>query len=101
MTNFPFQPTEPSVKKLAFATSDATLAAWDYNSGGSVRVANKSSNIAYIQIALTGIDANSTTGMPVLPGSVELFTCGSAITTVSTYAAATATLFFTQGQGGV
>lgn len=101
MTNFPFSPTELSIRHIAGpATGDATLTAWDYSSGGAVRVANKSSNIAYIQIGLTA-EANAATGMPVLPASVELFTVGRAIRTISTFAPASATLFFTQGQGGV
>jgi len=103
MINYPFQPTGNTVTLAsAPATANATFGSWPYSGGGNVRVLNSSNNVAFIAFATSAAGAVSTsTGMPILPNSVELFTVGREQTYVVAVGAATATLYLTPGQGGI
>lgn len=103
MTNFPFEPSGNTVSMSASAaTANASLGAWPYSGGGNVRVTNSSNNLAFIAFATSAAGAvSATTGMPILPNSVELFTVGRDQVYAVGVSAATATLYFTPGQGGI
>lgn len=103
MTNFPFEPTGNTVSMSAStATANASLGSWPYSGGGNVRVTNSSNNLAFIAFATSASGAvSTTTGMPILPNSVELFTVGRDQVYAVGVAGATATLYFTPGQGGI
>jgi hypothetical protein len=101
MTDFPFTPTGATVPVTATtSTANNTIASWP-SVGGVVRVTNASNALAFVAFGTAATVVSTTTGMPILPNSVELFTVGQKQTNVATIAAATATMYFTPGQGGV
>lgn len=103
MTNFPFQPTG-NTAPLTANTATASVnfvTAWPI-SGGTVRVANQSASVTgYIAFGDSTVGVAAATGMPILPGTVELFCVGDKQTYAAAIAAAAATMSFTPGQGGI
>lgn len=99
--NFPFSPLGPTVSIAVTTTSgSALLGVPDTKAGCSIRVASAAGGqIAFIRFG-SGAPTAVATDMPILPGTVEIFTVGPAITHVAAITAtATATLYFTPGQG--
>lgn len=103
MINYPFQPTGNTTTLVsAPATANASFGSWPYSGGGNVRILNSSSNIAFVAFATSAAgEVSTTTGMPILPNSAELFTVSREQTYVVAVGAATATLYLTPGLGGV
>lgn len=66
----------------------------------SLRIVNSGSQTVFVDFVTTTGTAVATTSMPLLAGTVELFTFGNDITHVSAIAAATgSTIYITPGEG--
>lgn len=87
---------------LVVGTASTSLAVPDVPFGTrALRIANIGTQVVFIELTTgTAIAASLTTSVPLLPGSVEVFTLANDITHVATIAAATgSTLYITYGEG--
>ena len=68
---------------------------------GVVRVVNAGPNVAFMEFGDVTIEATAAAGMPILPGSAELFAMSDIETDVAAICATgeTATLYITSGIG--
>lgn len=106
--NFPFAPTgtEQSVAASTIAlavTASAQQLALPLKSSHSatVRLVNVGSQVVFVLFGnLTVTTSGTALGMPLLPGSVEVFSLPPSVTQLSAIAAATgSTLYVTCGEG--
>lgn len=99
----PFTPNFSKTKTIAVtqATASATLDATDSGVGNNViRLFNSGSNVVFVRWG-TGTQTALTTDMPLMPGTVELFTKAAGTDTIAAICASglTSTLYITCGEG--
>lgn len=109
----PFSPSQGNTKNLGAtsAASSVTLAPVDTNSGGSgqgsnvFRIVNGGPNSVFLRFGtaaqITATPASVTADMPMLAGTVEVFSRSPDVTTISAVCLATqvASIFITCGEG--
>lgn len=85
---------------IAVTTSSASVAIGNQTDvgGASVRVANTGTGLAFIAFG-KGSATATTSGLPILPGTVEAFEIGSATYVAAITATGSTTLYFTPGMG--
>lgn len=108
MNQQPFGPNFSKTKSISVTNSSgsATLDASDYSTSSSpntgfnvMRIANTGSVVAFVRWGI-GAQTALTTDLPVLPGTVELFTKPLDVNTVAAITASgTTTLYITCGEG--
>lgn len=106
----PFSPDFANTKSISATSTSSSvlLATVDTNSGtlgqgyNVIRIVNNGPNAAFIRWGTaSGVGAAVTTDMPMLAGTVEVFTKSPDATTIAAICAATqtASLFITAGEG--
>jgi hypothetical protein len=96
-----FSPNWPAgTVNIALTASNQTVAFPAPNVGNQLRVVNNTNQVAFVNVGAAGVVASITTGAPVLPSSVEVFTIDALATTVAAIGTATnGTVYFTRGFG--
>ena len=100
--NYAFQPgagpANTSDIAVTAASQTLTLNPSGGSDGGSVRIANIGSQTVFLAFGTS--TASLTTSMPILAGTVEMFSLGGGITTLSVIAAAAGSIIYaTVGTG--
>ena len=99
--NSVFTPVGATVN-IAAATTTANVArtSLDLREGAQVRVCNSGSVVAFVAFGDSGATATTTTSMPILPNTVEVFTVNPTQTHMAAITASgSTTLYLTTGVG--
>lgn len=95
----PFSPVGGTVNVAVTATSQALALTSLGTMSGSVRISNIGTQTVFIAFGSSAVTTLVTTGLPILPNTVEVFALGG-VTHVAVIATAVgSTLYATSGQG--
>ena len=84
---------------ISNTSANVSLGAVYGTTGGQVRVHNSSSSTVFIAFGNSAVTASVSTGLPLPPGDVEVFTVSSTAYIAVIAAAAGGTLYATLGEG--
>lgn len=98
--NEPFTPMTAGTVSRTVTNSTANVALAKTGNPQTVMIVSISTgNIAFIEFGDSTVTASASTGTPVLPGSIVVFTIGASVTHIAAIGSATTTLYITCGHG--
>jgi hypothetical protein len=97
-----FQPMQASTVNISVAATTANVLIENFSGANQIRVFNNGSATAWIEFGGSGVVATLTSSIPIPAGAIEVFSVGSAASTVyaaAIAAASTGSIYFTPGSG--
>lgn len=97
-----FSPMTPTVSIASVGTSSSNVARTlsGHLGGDEIRIANTGTAVAFVEFGESTIAATTTTSVPILPNTVEVFSVNPVQTHVAAITVSgTTTLYITTGRG--